>query len=251
MLAYNNLIGSSFGLLFVWVVLVSCCLFWVHGLHLSMIPSTSTKRGFGECPQCRHAFSNRWKPANCAECGFHLGGTKEPASKKPKICCPSAVVVISTEESTIISTKTSTRDDRCFVLKEGDSVFCTHKDCMNVRASFVSSGRSKDFSCKHSDQCTDAVHAQESFELSAEKIEKYNGDSASKEMLTALLGGKNSMAVVVKVSDVSFAVLGFPSTNNTLGYRLNVCFGVEKNIFDRLFIFRPILIPIVFMCLKC
>ena len=37
-------------------------------------------------------------------------------------------------------------------------------------------------------------------------------------MLSALLGSKNSMAVVVKVSDISYAVLGFPSTNNTMEY---------------------------------
>ena len=186
--------------------------------NIAMISSTSTKRGFGECPHCKNTYSTRWKPANCQACGFHLGGSKEPATKKPKSCCPGAVVVVATKEMSIFSAKTSTRDDRCFVLKEGDIFFCSHKDCMSVRATFVSSGRAASFSCKHSEECKDAIPPQESFELSRDKIEDYNGDSASKEMLTALLGSQNSMAVVVKVSDISYAVLGFPSTNNTLGY---------------------------------
>ena len=186
--------------------------------NIAMIPSTCTKRGFGECPQCKSTYSTRWKPANCHACGFFLGGSKEPATKKPKSCCPAAVVVIATEEMSIFSTKTSTRDDRCFVMKEGDMFFCSHKDCISVRATFVSSGRAASFSCKHSDECKDAVPPQESFELSRDKIENYNGDNASKKMLTALLGSLNSMTVVVKVSDISYAVLGFPSTNNTMGY---------------------------------
>ena len=36
--------------------------------------------------------------------------------------------------------------------------------------------------------CKDAVPPQESFELSCDKIEDYNGDSAFKEMLSTLLG---------------------------------------------------------------
>ena len=183
-----------------------------------MIPSSCTKRGFGECPQCKGTYSTRWKPANCHGCGFFLGGSKEPATKKPKSCCPAAVVVIATEEMSIFSAKTSTRDDRCFVMKEGDMYFCSHKDCITVRATFVSSGRAASFNCKHSDECKDAVPPQETFQLSGDKIEDYNGDNASKEMLTALLGSLNSMTVVVKVSDISYAVLGFPSTNNTMGY---------------------------------
>ena len=178
--------------------------------NIAMISSTSTKWGFGKCPHCKNTYSTHWKPANCQACGFHLGGSKEPATKKPKSCCPGTVVVVATKEMLIFLAKTSTCDDRCFVLKEGDIFFCSHKDCMSVHVTFVSLGRAVYFSCKHSEECKDAVPPQESFELSCDKIEDYNGDSASKEMLTALL--------VVNVSDISYAVLGFPSTNNTLGY---------------------------------
>jgi len=60
-------------------------------------------------------------------------------------------------------------------------------------------------------------HPQDSFQLSCDKIEDYNGQ-CFKEMLSTLLGSQNSMAVVVDVSDISYAILGFPSTNNTMGY---------------------------------
>ena len=78
-----------------------------------MIPST--ERGFGECSRCKGTYSTRWKPAKCQRCGFHLGGTYQPATKKPKNCCPGAVVVIATKDMTIFSAKT---EDRCFVMKE-------------------------------------------------------------------------------------------------------------------------------------
>lgn len=77
----------------------------------------------------------------------------------------------------------------------------------------MSSGHAASFSCKHSDECKDPVSDQESFELSHDKIEDYNGHSVSKVMLCALLGPQ---PIVVKVSDISHAVLGFPSTNNTM-----------------------------------
>ena len=170
-------------------------------MRLTLIPSTSTKQGFDQCPECQNLYSMHWKPVPCKECGFHVAGTKEPRA-----------------EMSVITTKTSTRDDRCFVMKEGDSVFCMHKECMNVCATFVSSGRASDFVCKHSDQYRDVVPVQKLFELTTEKMATYNRDSASKELLTELLGSESNLAVVVQVSDVSFHVNGFPSTNNTLGY---------------------------------
>ena len=121
-----------------------------------MLSSKSTKRGFGSCPQCGHSYVTRRKPPNCEECGYDLGGTNQPAPKKPKRNCPSAVLFVG---SSHFSCKTSTKDDRCFVIKEGESVFCTQQQCMDVRATFVSSGRAENFSCKHSDLCSDSVPA--------------------------------------------------------------------------------------------
>ena len=89
---------------------------------------------------------------------------------------------------------------------------------MDVRATFVSSARAANFSCKQSDLCSDSIPALQSFHLPTAKIDSYNGDSASKESLSALLRADSSLPAVFQVSDMSFVVRGFPSTNNTLGY---------------------------------
>ena len=92
-----------------------------------MLSSKSTKRGFGSvgsCPQCGHSYFTRRKLPNCEECGYDLGGTNQPAPKKPKRNCPSAVLFVG---SSHFSCKTSTKDDRCFFIKEGESVFCSQK----------------------------------------------------------------------------------------------------------------------------
>ena len=91
---------------------------------VNMLSSKNTKRGFGSCPQCGRSYFTRRKPPNCEECGYDLGGTNQPAPKKPKRNCPSAVLFVG---SSHFSCKTSTKDDRCFFIKEGESVFCSQK----------------------------------------------------------------------------------------------------------------------------
>ena len=184
----------------------------------SLSVMSHTRRGFGSCPQCHHQYSTHWKPKECVNCGFELGGNQHAAAKKVKSCCPDAVLVYQSATEKIFSAKTSSRDDRCFVQQEGETWFCSHNDCKNTRASFVSSGRINAFSCKHSAKCTDAVSVQETYSISLGDIEKYKGDSAAKDSLKSLLTSHGDFPLVVKVSDVSFAVFGFPSTNNTLGY---------------------------------
>ena len=179
---------------------------------------SSTRRGFGSCPRCHHQYSTRWKPKDCAYCGFHLGGKEEHVAKKVRRSCPDAVLLYQSDQENIFSAKTSTRDDRCVVLKEGNSFFCSHHDCKNLRSSFVSSGRTSEFSCKHSSFCMNAENPQETFVVTNEQIDNYNCDSTTKESLRSLISSRGDLPLVVKVSDVSFAVLGYPSTNNTIGY---------------------------------
>ena len=97
-----------------------------------------SNRGKGSCPQCRSPYSSRWKPANCSTCGYELGGST--SAKVPKLSCPLAVRV----HGDLFSTRTSFRDDRCFVLKEGDFWICLHTECKNLRAMYVSSNRPSD-----------------------------------------------------------------------------------------------------------
>ena len=46
--------------------------------------------------------------------------------------CESAVHV----HEELFSVRTSSRDDRCFVLKEGDFWICLHPECKNLRAMY-------------------------------------------------------------------------------------------------------------------
>ena len=82
-----------------------------------------SNRGQGSCPQCRSPYSSRWKPPNCSKCGYELGGSA--SAKVTKLSCPLAVSV----HVELFSSRTSPRDDRCFVLKEGDFWICLHTEC--------------------------------------------------------------------------------------------------------------------------
>ena len=86
-----------------------------------------------------------------------------------------------------LSCKTSTKDDCCFVVKEGDSVFYLQQQCIDVQATFVLSGCAANSSCKHADLCLDAASAFQTFHLSAAKIESYNGDNTPKESLSVVI----------------------------------------------------------------
>ena len=89
--------------------------------------------------------------------------------------------------SSHFSCKTSTKDDHCFVVKEGGSMFYLQQQCTDVQATFVSSGHAANASCKHADLCSSAASAFQTFNLSATKIESYNGDSAPKESLSVVI----------------------------------------------------------------
>ncbi len=62
-------------------------------------------------------------------CGYALGGTFEPSTKKAKYS-PQAVEV----SDGIFSIKTSTRDDRCFVTTDGTMWFCSVEGCKIARS---------------------------------------------------------------------------------------------------------------------
>ena len=178
-----------------------------------------TKRGTGSCPNCSQEFSTRWKPVNCSSCGFNIGGTREVAAKKSRLNQPAAVLVFEATNEKVFSVNTSTRDDRCFVVQEGINFLCSHHQCKTSRATFVSSEIANNFACSHTEKCKDVVNVETVYELSPEMIEQYQGDSSTKEMLLSIHESRlPGYPAVCKVSDLSYVVLGLPSTNNTLGY---------------------------------
>ena len=66
-------------------------------------------------------------------------------------------------------------------------MFYLQQQCIDMQATFVSSGCTANSSRKHADLCSDAASAFQTFHLSAPKIESYNGDSAPKESLSVVI----------------------------------------------------------------
>ena len=179
------------------------------------------KRGSGTCSSCGEAFNNRWKPVNCGKCGLFLGGNYEPQkkAKKMKVNCPSAVLIAAHGQQRIYSVQTSSRDDRCLVVFEGETCWCSLAECKTARATFVASNIAVAFSCAHSKKCNDAVNPQVVYTLEPSMIEIYRGDKSAKEDLTNVVNDRPlHFPIACKVSDVSYAGLGPLSTNNTTGY---------------------------------
>ena len=183
-----------------------------------MLPSKSTKRGFGNCPGCSECYPTCWKHVSCAKCGFHLGGNQQPSSEKPRRLCPAAELILDRGRNKVFSVQTGLRDDHCFILQEGSALICSHKECLVARASFVSSGRAEELQCQHTTSCHNAVTPQSLFFLDESAILAYNRDTGAKDLMLRLMRDNPNSASIIQVSDMTYAVLGLASTNNTLGY---------------------------------
>ena len=55
--------------------------------------------------------------------GFNIGGTREAPAKKSRLNQPGAVLVYENTNEKVFSVNTSTRDDRCFVVKK-EAILC-------------------------------------------------------------------------------------------------------------------------------
>ena len=109
---------------------------------------------------------------------------------------------------------TSSRDDRCFVLKEGNFWICLHPECKNVRAMYVSSDRPAEFVCSHVKLVSECVGVSGRFCLNAEKIASYPSDSETKELLKSLVIPVGYYAAY-KVTDKTYVVYGPPPPPQT------------------------------------
>ena len=110
--------------------------------------SGKTGRGKGTCPRCNGFYVNRYKPENCQNCGFELGGNYVP-KKKPRLEVPKSTLVLQSGQLSIYSVNTSTHDDRCIVIVNANASIREHRQCKQSRASLVNSMKSANFSCEH------------------------------------------------------------------------------------------------------
>ena len=65
--------------------------------------------------------------------------------------------LLSKQETSIFSASTSTHDDRCIVIKEGNSSMCHHYLCKQKRVILVNSQKAFDFNCSHLESVGDCV----------------------------------------------------------------------------------------------
>ena len=166
--------------------------------------------GQGSCPQCRSPYSSSWKLANCSMCGYELGGSA--SAKVPKLSYPLAVRV----HGDLFSTRTRTRDDHCFVLKEGDFWICLHTECKIFAPCMYRATGLQTSHVRTLKVCQTAWTPVGCFQLRPKKLPSIP-DCTTKELLKKLVVPVGHQAVY-KVTDSSYVVYGPPSATNTLGF---------------------------------
>ena len=80
-----------------------------------------TSRGTSQCPRCAESYSNAWKPKNCKNCNFEIGGNYVPKAKKRKVASPQSVLVVDSSQIKIFSVKLNYRESRTFVVKSSEN----------------------------------------------------------------------------------------------------------------------------------
>lgn len=174
-----------------------------------------SKRGRGACPMCQHQYANKYKPEHC-ECGAYLGGKYAPKQQK-KTPAPDAVEIINN----VFSTKTSSRNDRCLVTREGLQWICLHAKCLKDRATFVSSGNAEGFACKHINQAKNGNVCKplDHWTPKSTDIDQYEaGQMVQADMRKVVDGLNPSTPAVITVCEDRFLVYGPPTATNTMGY---------------------------------
>ena len=136
-------------------------------------------------------YTNRYRPELCNSCGLLLGGTFVPKHpKRPKLHIPLCSSIVVGPWS-VYSCKSSTRDDRCLVIKDltkdRPSVVCLNQKCKETRAVMVNSNASDLFTCEHIKTIESAVNPGNKF-LAIPNLQAYQGGETVKSELLRLEG---------------------------------------------------------------
>jgi len=161
-----------------------------------------SKRGKGTCAICQQQYGNRNKPTYCS-CGAYLGGHSIPEKKK------------------IISAKTSSRNDRCLVMKEGKQWIYLCANCLRDRAAFVTSGYADGFACNHINLARKGTVSKPTniWTPTESDIDNYEGGQSVQTQLKSVVQGLTPpQPAVITVCEDRFVVFGPPTATNTMGY---------------------------------
>eukprot|EP00794_Sanderia_malayensis_P009096 gene9096-10067_t len=179
-----------------------------------------SKRGHGTCENCGKQYPNRGKPKNCT-CGHSLGGSYSYPTKQFKKEISSSVEVYRKELPSgkvysIRSVKTTTRNNREFVVHSEEEKICFTQKCKDVRGAYQASGKLSQFTCRHLDQAP--TQPEYSIKFTAEQIQEGLPDQEMVAELKRIQNEHQHLPTVVKTSDKNYAVLGDACSSHTLGY---------------------------------
>lgn len=179
--------------------------------------SSSSGRGKGSCPKCRSQYTNRHKPKNCPSCSFEIGGSYVPKSIT-KVVVPECTMILLSGGTKIFSVKTTTRNNRCFVVMEDGVVMCHNSVCKEKRSVFVHSGQAEAFTCEHSEKIKVSSEPEWSSSCDHGNIETYVADNNTKSVLLGIVNKSSSFPHAVRVSENVFAVYSMSTASNSIGY---------------------------------
>lgn len=162
-------------------------------------------------------YANFWKPRNCPQCNYEIGGGYVPKAKVPKRDRPNCVNV----SDNLYSVKTSTRGDRGFVVYDEKTRFCHQDRCKRSRAVTVVSANTQlsEYSCEHIKLVEEnGQRSGDEYMITIETILAYPCDNNTTKMLESMLPTLEDMPAVIKIDDGTFVVYGMPSSASPLGY---------------------------------
>ena len=187
-------------------------------------------RGYGAC-LCGTQYLCRRKPEKCGNCRRYLGGNASPSTsaKKFKSILPDSVEI----SSVFFSVKSSTRDDRCLVVKDSSRFVCLHgKDFRGLRSTFLASGKVSKFQCRHTERTQESSPPLEIHTLTKQLIDKYPCSPEVRAKLEESTKIPPNHPNIAQVSESNFVVFGPSRASNTVGYCHVKVISKEKKIFS-------------------
>lgn len=184
------------------------------------IPPTSL-RGSGVCPQCGERFYNRYKPPNCENCNYHIGGSfirKNPKGNEETSSKKAVLITRVGEGISIYSVRTSSKNDRCFVtISSTGQKICYSTKCLTERSACVNQCAGQSPSCAHI-TAAETFNSNPVYTVPTFAEEDFSILEATPNMKAKMVNHNQSqMPTVVKVDESSYVTVGQAGTEMEVG----------------------------------
>ena len=161
-------------------------------------------------------YFNRYKPEICQSCGFHIGDSFQPKSKKQKDDVPQCVELLKHQSCRFFSSRT-VRNLRCLVIIDGEQTQCHNEQCKLARAAFLNSNTCSSFTCPHIANVEEAVQPLSTHTLTVEVISQYKADQSTKNNLLQIMDSVQ-FAHLYRLSESVFCAYGPATSSNPIGF---------------------------------